>query len=280
MNKIAALQMTSAADVEKNLTQAAVLIAKASQAGAKLIVLPENIALMGKSESDKLQICEKFGSGYLQDFFALQAQQNKVWIVAGTIPLKTENKNKIRAASLVFDSEGNCVARYDKIHLFDAQVQRNIETYEESRTVEAGNNVTVIDSPVGRLGLAVCYDIRFPELFRMLSLQGAEVIVIPAAFTVKTGTAHWELLMRARAVENICYTVGAAQTGTHENGRKTFGHSMIVNPWGDVIECLAEENGMVIAEINLKKLHEIREDFPVLAHRRITCEFKNNNDPC
>jgi predicted amidohydrolase len=280
MNKIAAIQMTSAADVKENLAQAAELIAKATTAGAKLIVLPENIALMGKSDADKLKISENFGSGYIQDFFALQAQQNKVWIVAGTIPLKTENQNKIRAACLVFNSEGACVARYDKIHLFDAQVQRNLEIYEESRTVEAGSKVVVIDSPVGRVGLAICYDIRFPELFRMLSQQGAEIIVIPAAFTIKTGKAHWELLMRARAVENICYTVGAAQTGTHENGRKTFGHSMIVNPWGEVMDCLPEKTGMVIAEVDLKKLHEIREDFPLLSHRRIACEFKNNSDPC
>ncbi len=269
MSRVAAIQMNSGITVEKNLQTAAQLIAQAATEDAQLVVLPENFALMEQTPSSQTKSRETFGNGRIQDFLAQQAQQHKIWLVGGTIPLATQNPNKVPAACLVFNPQGVCVARYDKIHLFDVCITKGEEEYCESHTIEQGEQTTLIDTPLGKLGLAVCYDIRFPELFRKLFAQDAEILAIPSAFTVKAGLAHWELLARARAVENLCYVIGATQTGTHENGRKTFGHALIINPWGEILACLPENPGVITADIDLKKQQQIRKEFPVGEYRKI-----------
>jgi predicted amidohydrolase len=267
-SRIAAIQMTSGTDVQKNLQQAEHLIKQAAQQGAQLIVLPENFVFMGETENGKFEISEELGHGPIQDFLATQAKQHNVWIVGGSMPIKSLVPNKVYNACTVYNDRGEQVACYNKIHLFDANVKPGSEVYEESKTIAAGKDVVVLDTPIGRLGLAICYDIRFPELFRLLAQQGAEIIAIPTAFTVKTGEAHWEVLTRARAIENFCYVIASCQTGTHENGRATYGHSMIIDPWGTVLACLPDEPGVISAEISLDHLKELRNNFPVHQHRK------------
>jgi nitrilase len=259
--------MTSGAEVGANLREAEKLIARATRAGAQLIVLPENFACMPKAEADRLAVAEDDGRGPIQDFLATRARTEKVWIVGGTIPLRA-GADKARAACLLYDDSGARVARYDKIHLFDVQLP-NGEVYRESRAIEAGDTLVVVDTPVGRLGLAVCYDLRFPELFRGLLDRGAELLALPAAFTAHTGRAHWEVLLRARAVENFFYVAASAQWGTHANGRHTHGDSMIVNPWGEVLDRLPQGTGYAIAEIDLDEQARLRQNLPALEHRRL-----------
>ena len=256
-NTVAAIQMCSSHHVSENLKSAEQLIAQAASNQAKLIVLPEMFAVIGLSANDKVLVKEPFGDGQIQRFLAAQAKKHKVWIVGGTIPIEGNHEKKIRASSLVFNDEGVCVARYDKIHLFDVTVSEH-EVYKESDSTEAGDTLVVIDTPVGRLGLGVCYDIRFPELFRAMFEKNVQIIAIPAAFTVTTGKAHWELLARCRAIENYCYVVGACQGGTHSNGRKTYGHSVIIDPWGDVVARKESiEPGVIYTEIDLNKTGSI-----------------------
>lgn len=269
MTKVAAVQMTSGLEVPKNLQIASQLIQQAAEQGAKLVVLPENFSFMGADEKAKLKIAEKENAGHAQQFLADQALKHQLWIVGGTIPLQSEISGKVYNSCLLYNAKGEQVARYDKIHLFDVTVKPGLEIYEESASVTPGKNVVVTETPFGNLGLTVCYDIRFPELFRAMSAQGAEIFTIPAAFTVKTGEAHWKLLARARAVENFCYVIGACQTGTHDNGRKTYGHSLIVDPWGTVLSELSEGTGIILADVDLQKQKQIRQDFPSLNHRRI-----------
>ena len=226
--------------------------------------MPENFALMGRCETDKQKVSEHFGVGPIQENLANFAQKHQLWIVAGTIPLKTPG-SRVRAASLVFDSQGQCVARYDKIHLFDVRVSEQ-ESHRESVTIEPGNQLVLVNTPVGRLGLTVCYDLRFPELYRQLLLQGAEIFSVSSAFTATTGLAHWEVLLRARAIENVCYVLAPNQGGVHENGRQTHGHSMIVDPWGKVLGQAAKGEALVIAEIDLGHLHALRQQFPCNDH--------------
>ncbi|MEO8400769.1 MAG: carbon-nitrogen hydrolase family protein [Gammaproteobacteria bacterium] len=267
--RVAAIQMTSHNDVEKNLANAKKLIADAVKQEAKLIVLPENWAMMG-DETDKLTLREEFGCGPIQDFLSAQAAKHSIWLVGGTIPIAVPNvQEKVYATCLVFDNHGKVVSRYDKIHLFDVTLNATREQYNESKTTAAGEQVVVVTTPFGKLGLAVCYDLRFPELFRTMHREGVEVIVLPAAFTYTTGAVHWEVLVRARAIENQIYMIAAAQTGMHDNGRKTYGHSMIVDPWGGVKNCLPSDEGVVIAEIDFDFLKQVRGDFPVLLHRRV-----------
>ncbi|MCC2666801.1 MAG: hypothetical protein K0S63_717 [Gammaproteobacteria bacterium] len=267
--KVAAIQMTSSYDVKKNLAVASELIGQAAQQGAKLAVLPENFAIMGQTDFDKIALREKKGQGPLQDFLAAQALRHGIWIVGGTIPLEAVDSHKVRAACLVYNNQGKEVAQYDKIHLFDVTVSEN-EVYQESASVEAGDDIVVVDTPCGKLGLTVCYDIRFPELFRELLDRGAEIMIIPAAFTVPTGTAHWELLARARAVENLSYVIGACQVGQHDNGRQTYGHSLIVEPWGSIIALHAEpEPSFITAEIDLEYVYKKRMLMPINKHRKI-----------
>lgn len=273
MTKIAAIQFCSSDQVDENLKMVSQLIKTAALQGAKLVVLPEMFSAMMREKADTLSIKEKQGAGKIQETIATLSAQLKLWIVAGTIPIASNDDHKIRAACLVFDDSGKIVARYDKIHLFDAIISEK-EYYKESDTAESGNTVVVIDTPFGKLGLAVCYDIRFPALFTALQNQGAEIIAIPAAFTVKTGEAHWKLLMRARAVETFCYVIGACQAGSHANGRKTYGHTMIVDPWGTVIEEVTQpKNAIIFADIELKKLHDIRKFMPVQQHQKIKLDF-------
>lgn len=267
--RVAGIQMTSTQDVAANLLEAKKLIQQAVDDEAKLVVLPEMFALMSLDQMDKVKHREEFGHGLIQDFLRKEAAHYGVWIVGGTIPLvNPENHEKVFAACLVFNDKGHCVARYDKIHLFDVELREDKEKYHESQTTTSGREVVVVDTPFGKLGLAVCYDVRFPEIFRMMQIKGAEIIAMPAAFTAPTGLAHWDVLVRARAIENQVYMIAAAQTGVHPNGRKTYGHTMIVNPWGEVEATLPEKIGVLTTDVDLKFLHQLRGDFPVLKHRR------------
>lgn len=276
MSICAAIQMASSPSISANLLEAEKLIAEAAKAGAKLVALPENFALMGESEFDKIKQKEKDGFGPIQEFLARVAEKYSIWIVGGTIPLEARDENKILAACLVFNAQGERVARYDKIHLFDVSVPDTDEVYRESDTIAEGDHDLVIDSPFGKLGIAVCYDLRFPEMFREMVNQGMEVLIIPSAFTEETGSAHWELLLKARAVENLCYVIAPNQGGFHINGRKTFGHSMVIDPWGVVLDCYKTGGGFVSADIDIEKIYKVRTAFPVLEHRRIFCGRKND----
>lgn len=268
----AAIQMASSPNVSANLMEAGRLVAKAAEAGARLVVLPENFALMGLHDTDKLAHAESEGSGPIQEALARMAVQNGVWVVGGTMPIAGNAPRKVRAACLILDDNGTQVARYDKIHLFDVNVPGSEEQYRESETIEAGEQPLVIPTPFGRLGVAICYDLRFPELFRQMTDAGLDLLAVPSAFTAKTGAAHWELLIRARAVENLCYVIAPNQGGFHVNGRETFGHSMIVGPWGDILACLPSGAGMACGEIDLEQIAKVRRAFPVLEHRRLRCQ--------
>lgn len=269
MTRAAAIQMTSGIHAEDNLVTAGALLRQAADAGAQLAALPENFVLMGQRERDKLAIAEALDSGPIQNWLATTARELRMWIVAGTVPIKMPGETRVAAACLVYDEHGERVARYDKIHLFDVEVDDATGRYRESATMVPGVQPAVVDTPVGRLGLAVCYDVRFPELFRLMSAQGAQLFTLPAAFTVPTGKAHWEVLLRARAIENLSFMLAPAQTGLHANGRETYGHSMIVDPWGEVLALRAAEPGVVMADIDLKRQAETRQRFPALSHRRL-----------
>jgi len=272
MTAVAAIQMASGPNVNANLLEAGRLIGRAAAAGARLVVLPENFAVMGMAETDKVAIREADGRGPIQDFLAQQAARHGIWLVGGTIPLVADAANKVRAACLLFDPSGRRAARYDKIHLFDVRVVDSGEQYTESQTVESGSEPVVVETPLGRIGLAVCYDLRFPELFRRLLDDGMEIMVVPSAFTAITGRAHWETLLRARAIENLCYVVAGAQGGYHLNGRETHGDSMIVDPWGVILDRLPRGSGFVIAEIDQRRLTSTRRNFPAIDHRRLHCK--------
>lgn len=266
--KVAAVQMASGPNVTGNLKEAARLIEKAVQQGAKLVVLPEFFAIMGMQNTDAVTVREQPGSGQIQSFLGETARKHKIWLVGGSIPLVADVPNKIRNSCLVYNELGEQVARYDKIHLFNLDLGN--EQYREADTIEPGNQVVVVDSPFGRIGLAVCYDLRFPELFR--SMQDADIIVLPAAFTATTGKVHWEPLVRARAIENLSYFIAAAQGGYHVNGRETHGHSMIVDPWGRVLDELTRGSGVVMAEVNPGYQASLRSSLPALSHRTIFCQ--------
>lgn len=269
MKSIAAVQMASGPQLQANLMEAGRLVGEAAEAGAGMVVLPEMFAIMGKSDAARVQLTEDEGNGPIQDCLARLARQHKVWIVAGTIPLRSAQEGRPYAACLLYDDHGQVIARYDKIHLFDVTVGDEAEVYTESHTNYPGERVVVVDTPFGRLGLSVCYDLRFPELYRELSRQGAEILVIPSAFTEITGQAHWEALLRARAIENLCYVVAAAQGGYHVSGRTTYGHSMVVDYWGRVRGQLNKGSGIVLLEPDLPAQRVMRQRFPVLSHRRL-----------
>ena len=272
MSICAAIQMASSPYVAGNLLEAEKLIVEAVKAGAKLIALPENFAFMGVNEFDKVEIREQDGSGVIQSFMAEIAKKHAVWLIGGTIPLVADDDRKVRAACLIYNDQGERVARYDKVHLFDVSVPDTGEEYKESDSIENGAEPLVIDTPFGRLGIAVCYDLRFPEFFRKMQKAGAEIVVVPSAFTAETGAAHWEVLLRARAIENLSYIIAPNQGGFHLNGRKTFGHSMIVDPWGVVLDCYKTGGGFVCADIDKQRLDKVRIAFPVLEHRRVFCQ--------
>jgi predicted amidohydrolase len=263
--RIAAVQMVSGPDIAQNLRDADRLVAEAAARGAKLVALPEYFPLISGNETDKVRAREQEGEGPLQDFLREAAVRHQVWLVGGSIPLAASVPDKVRNACLVFDDAGRRVARYDKIHLFG--FSRGTEQYDESRTIEAGRDIVAFDSPVGRVGLSICYDLRFPELYR--AMGAVDLLVVPAAFTHTTGRAHWELLLRARAVENLCYVLASAQGGTHPSGRQTWGDSMVVDPWGMVLERLPTGPGVVTAEMDPARIADLRASLPALAHRTI-----------
>ena len=267
--RLAAVQMNSGADVGANLRAAGAALEQARAAGAALAVLPENFAFMGAREHDKLAAAEADGQGPIQEFLAGAARRLGLWIVAGTVPLKTADPRRVAAACLVFDAAGARAARYDKIHLFDVDVPGG-EAYRESHSIAPGApQAIVVDTPAGRLGLSVCYDLRFPELYRRLAGAGAELLAVPSAFTAPTGEAHWEPLLRARAIENQCYVVAPGQWGEHPGGRRTWGHSLIVDPWGRVLAQHGDGAGVVVADAPREALQTLRRSFPVLDHRRL-----------
>lgn len=270
-NRCAVIQMLSTADVEANLQQAGTLLAEAAAAGARLAVLPENFAAMGHPDVLSLARNELDGQGPIQTWLARQAEQHGMWIVAGSLPLLPAqgNQDKPAVACLVYNSEGQQVVRYDKLHLFDASVADSQGQYRESDTHQPGNGLVVVDTPVGRLGLSVCYDLRFPGLFTALRSMGAEVLAVPSAFTAVTGAAHWHALLRARAIENQCFVLAPNQGGRHSALRETYGHSMIIDPWGEILVERASEPGCLVANLRLEALHELRCRMPVWEHRRM-----------
>lgn len=263
--KIAAVQMVSGPDVAVNLATARRLLEDAARRGAQLAALPEYFCLMGMQDSDKLAVAEADGSGPIQAMLATAARELGLWLIGGTLPIRSATGERVRNTTLVFSPAGERVARYDKIHLFAFDNGR--EAYDEARVLEPGSQPTAFDAESLRVGLSVCYDLRFPELYR--AYNPCDLLAVPAAFTYTTGQAHWELLLRARAVENQCYVVAPAQGGKHENGRRTWGHSMVVDPWGEVLAVLPEGEGVVVADADPARLAQVRQQLPALAHRKL-----------
>ncbi|MBU1237726.1 MAG: carbon-nitrogen hydrolase family protein [Gammaproteobacteria bacterium] len=263
--RVAAVQMISGPEVEPNLATAARLIAEAAATGARMVALPEYFPLIGATDEARLAAREAPGAGPIQAFLAAQARQHGIWLVGGSIPLTARSPGKLLNACLVFDDHGRQVARYDKIHLFG--FTKNEEHYDEAATIEAGEKVVAVDTPVGRVGLAICYDLRFPELFRAMGVL--DLIVLPAAFTDTTGRAHWETLLRARAIENQCYLLASAQGGQHPTGRMTHGNSMIIDPWGDIVARMDKGEGVISAELDPARIAEVRTSLPALKHRKL-----------
>ena len=261
--KVAAVQMVSEPEVQANLAVAGELIAQAAGEGAQLVALPEYFCILGLRDRDKVAVREADGHGPIQDFLAETAARNKVWLVGGSAPLECADPNKVKNTCLVFDDAGRRVARYDKIHLFGFEF--GTERFQESRTIEPGSEVVTVDAPFGRLGLSICYDLRFPEMYRKMGV--VDLILVPSSFTATTGKAHWEMLLRARAVENQAYVLAPAQGGHHKNGRDTYGHSMIIDPWGKVLAVLASGPGVITAEIDHAEIARVRQSLPALTHR-------------
>ena len=265
-SRIAAVQMVSAPTVAENLETAGRLIAAAAARGAQLAALPEYFCIMGMKDTDKVDAREAPGDGPIQAFLSATAKQHGIWIVGGSAPLMCADAGKVRNSSLVYDASGALVARYDKIHLFGFQMGE--ERYHEASTIEPGTVPVTVDTPFGRLGLSICYDLRFPELYR--AMQDVDIILVPSAFTETTGRAHWETLLRARAIENLAYVLAPAQGGRHANGRETHGDSMIIDPWGVVLDRLPRGAGVVMADVNLERMQGLRRSLPALSHRTIT----------
>ena len=263
--KVAAIQMVSTPERDENLAAAARLIDEAAAAGARLVSLPEYFCQFGWKETDKFQIAEDYGRGPIQELLAAKSRQHGVWLAGGSLPLKTPDPAKVTNTALLFNPRGEVVARYDKLHLFS--FQDGERSLDESRTMVAGQQCVAVDTGVGRVGMSICYDLRFPELYR--ALGDVDLILVPSAFTETTGRAHWELLLRARAVENQCYVLAAAQGGIHANGRRTFGHSLLVDPWGEVVASLPLGEGFVIGELDMQRLQSVRRMVPALRHRRL-----------
>jgi deaminated glutathione amidase len=263
--KVAAIQMASSPHVSSNLVEAERLIAIAAEQGAKLVVLPEYFCIMGAKDTEKVAIREKAGDGPIQTFLSKMAREYEIWVIGGTVPLASNYPNKVRNSCLVFNDKGEQVARYDKIHLFGLDL--GTEHYHEENTIESGDSVVVVDTPFGKIGLSICYDLRFPELYR--AMGEVDIIVVPSAFTETTGKAHWEALIRARAIENLCYVIASAQGGYHLSGRETHGNSMIVDPWGVVLDRLPRGSGVVLANMNRDYQASLRKSLPALKHRTI-----------
>ena len=269
--KIAAVQMVSTPSVERNLDTARRLIAQAAAEGAQLVALPEYFCLMGLHDTDKLAVAEDLGHGPMQSMLSNAARQHGVWLIGGTVPLKTPAADRVYNATCAYSPDGSLGARYDKVHLF--RFNNGREDYDEGRVLQAGSQPVAFNAAFNagqvRVGLSICYDLRFPELYRALMTPPCDLIAVPSAFTHTTGQAHWELLLRARAIENQCYVIAPAQGGRHENGRRTWGHSMVVDPWGEVVSVLPEGEGVVMAELDAARIAQVRSQLPALAHRRL-----------
>jgi nitrilase len=267
--KAAAIQMTSTRDIPANLAEAERLLADAAARGAELAVLPENFSFMGATDAERAAAVERYGDGPAQRFLAEQAERHGIWIVGGTIPIRDRGAERASSRSLLIGPDGREAAHYDKIHLFDVDIPgREAERYMESASSLAGTRVVSASTALGRIGLTVCYDIRFPALFHRLSVLGTDVLVVPAAFTVPTGQVHWQPLLQARAIESLVYVVAAGQWGEHAGGRKTYGHSMVIGPWGEILAALESGPGVVCVDLDMIRLQQLREKFPVVAHRR------------
>ncbi|KVU57841.1 carbon-nitrogen hydrolase family protein [Burkholderia cepacia] len=264
--QVAALQMVSTPDVARNLAEARRLIAEAAGEGAQLVLLPEYFCFMGHRDTDKLALAEPYRDGPIQHFLADAARRHGIWVIGGTLPLKAPEPDRVLNTTLVFDPSGNEAARYDKIHLFN--FEKGDESFDEARTIRAGDTVVTFDAPFGRVGLSVCYDLRFPELYRRMG--DCALIVVPSAFTYTTGRAHWETLLRARAVENQCYVLAAAQGGKHENGRRTWGHSMLIDPWGEIVAVRDVGASVVRGALDLQRIADVRQSLPAWRHRVLT----------
>jgi predicted amidohydrolase len=263
--RVAAVQTVSGGDVAANLAAIEPLVVDAVRQGAQLVLLPEYFGIFGARATDKVAVRETDGAGPQQEFLARLAREHGIWIVGGTVPIAAADPARVRSALLVFDPTGRRVARYDKIHLF--AFSQGEERYDEARTIEAGGEPVAFDAPCGRVGLSVCYDLRFPELYR--SYPDVALILVPSAFTATTGIAHWHLLLRARAVENQCYVLAAAQGGLHPGGRRTYGHSVLIDPWGIVVAELEEGPGVIVGDILPERIAAVRRELPALAHRRL-----------
>ena len=263
--KIAGIQMASGPNVAANLSEAEKLIEIAVEQGAKLVALPEYFAIMGMKDTDKVKVAEKEGSGPIQEFLSNIAKKHEIWVVGGSIPLQSEQQEKIYNACMVYNDQGQLVARYNKIHLFGLSLGN--ETYHEEKTITPGKQIVTVDSPFGKIGLSICYDLRFPELYR--AMGEVDLILIPAAFTETTGKAHWESLVRSRAIENLCYVLAPAQGGYHTSGRETHGNSMVVDPWGVVLDRLPRGSGVVIASMNRDYQSSLRKSLPALQNKTI-----------
>ncbi|MES1999962.1 MAG: carbon-nitrogen hydrolase family protein [Pseudomonadota bacterium] len=267
VTRVAAIQMASGPNVAANLAEAERLIQSAVTAGAKLVALPEYFAIMGLKDTDKVAAQEVEGKGPIQKFLAATARKHKIWLVGGSVPIACDNPKKVRNSCLVYDDKGKQVARYDKIHLFGLDL--GAEHYQEEKTIEPGDQVVVLDTPFGRMGLSICYDLRFPELYR--AMTEVDIILVPSAFTATTGKAHFETLIRARAIENLAYVIAPAQGGYHLSGRETHGDTMIVDPWGVVLDRLPRGSGVVLAGINPTYQASLRKSLPALKHRTLDC---------
>lgn len=261
--KVAAIQMISGAEIAQNFQTAERLLQQAKARGAELVLMPEYWPLMGMRDTDKVALAEPIGQGVIQSWMAAQAKQLGIWLIGGTLPLTSDEAGKVLNTTLVYDPHGVQQARYDKIHLFG--FTKGDESYQEANTITPGKQIACVDTPIGRVGLSVCYDLRFPEMYR--AMGSCALIVVPAAFTYTTGQAHWEILLRARAIENQCYVLASGQGGVHQNGRRTWGHSMLIDPWGKIIDILPEGEGIVCGDIDLQSLSAVRESLPALKHR-------------
>lgn len=270
MTRVACLQMVSTQELDDNLAAAARLIREAADAGAEFAMLPEYFPIISDDETAKTHVREKFGEGPIQAFLRDQARSHNIWLMGGTLPLDCGDPRRVYNTCLLYNPAGEVVARYDKIHLFDVNVDsEGRESYCESQTISPGNEVVVAETPFARIGMSVCYDLRFPELYRQLVARNASVITVPSAFTYTTGKRHWETLLKARAVENLCYVIASNQGGQNTPKRSTWGHSMIIGPWGDILACIDEGPGIAVADLDFTELRSLRRSFPALQHRTL-----------
>lgn len=269
MTRVAVIQMVSGNNLENNLEEASDLIHQAASQHAEFVLLPEYFPIISDNEHDKVKLCEPFGNGPLQEFLSSQSRAHHIWLMGGTIPLQSEDLDRVYNSCLLFNPNGDITARYEKTHLFDVNVNdRENEYYNESNTIKAGDKVVTVTTPFAQIGMSICYDLRFPELYRKMLEEKINLITVPSAFTFSTGKRHWETLLKARAVENLCFVMAANQGGKNTKRRTTWGHSMIINPWGDILACIEDDRGIAIADLDFMEQAKLRKSFPALNHRK------------